>query len=261
MANEIHVRVALRLMHGRESRAERLEEVLAAHPGLGLDGIAAGNERSPADVAAEWPHDELRRALLWLVVCDRVNKKSDESSYRHKGEAERLTGGYISHGSLIAAAYMCDLRVFQAPNDVRFGLVPPLTDIRSRHLLACHRNECAGACMLTNRWIDVRSWRYPSLNELVARAGYLWDDVPKHIQIDLTRDYEQGLGSTSVEDEVTAIERVLNEHAPAAHEGWGWCSACESHHAYPHDDGEYIERSPSPTADQARDQRLKRAQQ
>lgn len=261
MANEIHVRAALRLMHGRESRAARLEEVLAAHPGLVQSGIDPSNSVSPATAAAEWPHDELRRALLWLAVCNRANKKSLEECGFYRGEAERMTGGDVSRGSLIAAAYMCDLRVFESPPDARLGLIPPLSEFSSGHLLACDQSRCSGACLLTNRWVDVRAWRYPSLTDLVARAGYLWDDVPRNIQVDLTQEYERGHGGTSVADEVSELESLLLRHAPEAHEGWGWCSTCDEHHLYPHDDGEYIEMSPSPASDRARDARLRRAQQ
>ena len=158
--------------------------MLAVRPGLGRSGIDPKNKQPPVTAAAGWPHDELKRALLWLAVCDRSNKKTLDGSGFYRNQAARLTGGDISNGSLIAAAYMCDL----------------------------------------------------------------------------TRDYECDGGEMSVEHEVSAIESVLDHHAPEAHEGWGWCADCAGHHAYPHDDGEYIEASPSPEADRARDWRLRGSQ-
>ena len=101
-----HTAMALRLMNDPLSRHGRLEEVAAENPGLGLNGYGHEDDRPPS-----WPEDQIRRALLWLAVCEPRGRLASEGSYTLKHQAELLAGGYVSNGALICAALMCSLRV------------------------------------------------------------------------------------------------------------------------------------------------------
>ena len=225
--SEQHTATALRLINDMHARDTRLGTVTANDPTLGLNGY--GNA---TDAPAAWPPDQLRRALLYLAVCE-PRKRASEDSYTLKHRAEELTGGYICNGALITAALMCNLPVRPQPPNAKIALkAPPLAN--DGHLLACQASRCEGACLLTNSLTAIRAWHYPSLQELVGRAGFLWYDLPAHIQDHLHHDYASG-ARLHVAEEVASIRQALEQHASQAHHAWGWCDPCHDHHIEPCD--------------------------
>ena len=226
--SEQHTATALRLMNDAHTRTSRLVTVMAASPDLGLNGYGG-----PDDPPATWPEDQLRRALLYLAVCEPRKRWAAEGSYALKHRAESLAGGYVCNGALICAALMCGLQVQPQPPNTKIALkAPPTGD--DGHLLACHAPDCKGACLLTNSWAAIRAWHYPSLPELVGRAGFLWAYLPPHIQDHLHHDYSSG-AHLHVAEEMASIRQALEEHAPEAHHTWGWCDPCDNHHIAPCD--------------------------
>lgn len=223
--SEQHIATALRLINDPHARDGRLIAVATRSPALGLDGF--GN---PADVPAAWPPDQLRRSLLYLAVCE-PRKRASEGSYTLKHRAEKLTGGYICNGALICAALMCDLPVRPQPPNAKIALKAPPQG-NDGHLLACQAERCDGACLLTNSLTKIGAWHYPSLQELVGRAGFLWAYLPAHIQDDLRADYTNGAHS-HVAGELASIRHALEQHSPEAHHAWGWCDECQDHHIEP----------------------------
>lgn len=221
-----HTALALRLMNDPLSRHGRLEEVAAENPGLGLNGYGHEDDRP-----LSWPEDQIRRALLWLAVCEPRKRLAREGSYTLKHQAERLTGGYVSNGALICAALMCSLRVQPQPPgpNARIALKAPPAG-SDGHLLACQSTNCTGACLLVNDWAAVRAWRYPTLPELVGRAGFFWVHLHPHIQDDLNAGYQESRTYLQVEESVRRIRSLLTDIAPEAHQAWGWCDQCDSHH-------------------------------
>lgn len=226
-----HTATALRLMNDPLSRQSRLEEVAAENPDLGLNGYGHDDDQPPP-----WPQDQLRRALLWLAVCAPRKRLASEGSYALKHQAERLAGGYVSNGALICAALMCGLRVQPQPPgpNARIALKAPPTG-PDRHLLACQSSRCEGTCLLANNWAAIRAWRYPTLPELVGLAGFLWMHLPPHIQDDLKADHHENRIYLQAEEAVYRIGSLLSDIAPEAHQAWGWCDLCDSHHIEPCD--------------------------
>ena len=224
-----HTATALRLMNDPLNRHGRLEEVAAENPDLGLNGYGHDDDQPP-----RWPQDQLRRALLWLAVCEPRKRLAREGSYALKHQAERLAGGYVSNGALICAALMCGLRVQPRPSgpNARIALKAPATG-SDRHLLACRSTDCTGACLLANDWAAIRAWKYPALPELVGRAGFLWVHLSPHIQHDLDANYQESRTYLQAEESVYRIGSLLTDIAPEAHHAWGWCDQCDSHHIEP----------------------------
>ena len=228
MSDEL-TRTALRLAHDSRARQSRLAEVLAEYQNLNRHGF----DRSDPDLG-EWQQDALRRALLWLAVCEPCSWPDPErGSYRYKHLAERATGGYVSSGDLICAALMCGLRVIPRPDSEHalVGLVAPVS-APNRHLMACAAPECDGSCVLHNSWAVIRAYRHPTLRELVGRAGYFWDELPLNVQRELNVEHAADPYGP-IEDKTQLFASLLCEVGLKAHEAWGWCSECEDHHPYP----------------------------
>ena len=228
MSDEL-TRIALRLAHDPPARQARLGEVLGDHLNLNRHGFD-----QPDPKMEEWQQDALRRALLWLAVCEPCSRPDPErGSYVYKHRAEKMTGGYVSSGDLICAALMCGLRVFPYPDSMhaKIGLRAPVL-APDGHLMACETPECDGTCVLHNSWALIRSYRHPTLRELVGRAGYFWDELPLRIQRDLNTEYEAD-PYIPIENKIVTLRCQLSEIAPeGAHEAWGWCSECEERHTY-----------------------------
>lgn len=206
----------LRAAHDSVRRLELLRRVMDKHPGLCYEGFGVGlSEESLPELREELVRNqsELWRALLFIGACNPDHGRSC-GSYGLKHIAEDLTGGYISNGVLLAAARMAQVRVKPhgnaSPNADIFVIPPPRATDGARHLLACSNGSCKGACLLYNPLGDIRSWAYPSLEDLIIRAGYLPSRLPEHILEDLASDYEGPDDNLPPDEAVRRIRSLLD---------------------------------------------------
>ena len=150
---------------------------------------------------------------MFIGACKPDDGRS-RGSYGLKHVAEGLTDGYISNGVLLAAALIAGVRVKPhgngSPNADIFVVQPPRASDGARHLLACSNGSCNGACLLYNSLGDVRTWAYPSLDDLIIRAGYLPSDLPEHILEDPNYDYEGPEDNLPPDEAVRRIRTLLD---------------------------------------------------
>lgn len=100
----------------REESARRMAELAERLDALLIENPALGYFRFDAD--SDWPasrYDEVWRAAVWLSGFGKRDARPKCSSYGLKHIAEKATNGYISNGSLIAAALLSEISVNRIP--------------------------------------------------------------------------------------------------------------------------------------------------
>ena len=206
----------LQAAHDSVWRLELLRRVMEKHPDLCYGGFGVGlSEESLPELREELvrSQSELWRALLFMGAC-KPNRGRSRGSYGLKHIAEDLTGGYISNGVLLAAALIAEVRVKPhgsvSPNADIYIIPPSRAADGARHLLACSTDLCKGACLLHNPLGDIRAWSYPSLDDLIIRAGYLPSELPEHILEDLNDDYEGPDDNLPPDEAVRRIRNLLD---------------------------------------------------
>ncbi|WP_419930809.1 hypothetical protein [Candidatus Poriferisodalis sp.] len=214
--NDTLARSAMRLLHDRTARGDTLASVLEAQPDLSPHGFKRAAGGPGIDDA------QLCMCLRWLAVCGPLDEPDrTEGSLKRKEDVERLTGYKVDNGALIAACLMCNLVVEQIEGSASgwLGVKSPAELLDKSHLLACNAEDCSGKCVLTNHWSAVLTYRHPTLREVVAMAGFFWDDIPPRWQHDIEVDYTKG-PDEKIADEISGVSQFLSDKAPEAHETW-----------------------------------------
>ncbi len=114
---------ALDMERRQGEQAKRLDELLLANSHLGYSGFGLGND---------WPacrYDEVWRCTVWLSGINARTQRSGVSSYWLKHVIEDATKGYISNGSMIAAAALLGIPVNRYSNSLNAAIGIPKTHV------------------------------------------------------------------------------------------------------------------------------------
>lgn len=114
----------------QKEMAARLDALLMRAPALGYSGFEAGGD---------WPtsrYDEVWRASIWLSAFPGMDSRPTCSSYYLKHAAEKAMRGYISNGSLIAAASLAGLPVQRLTRSPNAAIGVPIRAARAAYAVA-----------------------------------------------------------------------------------------------------------------------------
>ena len=110
--------------------ATQLDAFLMQVPSLGYGGFGTDSD---------WPtsrYEEVWRASVWLSGFTERDSRPKCSSYYLKHAAEKSTGGYLSNGSLIAAAALCDFPLEHSSNSPNAVVGVPIKAARAAYAVA-----------------------------------------------------------------------------------------------------------------------------